>query len=146
LTADTIRKLLAELPVRVVKKIQKLSKETGASVETIVEHGVDLYEKRANTKLTRGNDRLAELMRDPKNRALFQEFTAAMGQRSSATANLTIEQKTARSSAGGAARADKLTQERRTEIAKAASQAAKKKREEKRKLAEPGGSKASPVV
>jgi hypothetical protein len=138
LTAETIRKLLAALPVGVIKKIQKLSKETGASVETIVGQGVELYRKRATAKMMRGNDELARIMNDPTKRAIFDEITNAMGKRSSNA--LTPEQRAARTSAGGTARAKNLTPERRKEIAAIASEASARKRAEKRKLAEAGGS------
>jgi hypothetical protein len=146
LTAENLKNLLTALPVRVLRKIKQISKETGNSVETVVERGVELYRKRETSKLMRGDDRLSELMKDPKNRELFAEFTAAMGQRSAANANLTTEQKTSRASAGGAARASTLTPARRKEIAIKASQAANKKRAEKRKPAESGGSKPGPAA
>jgi len=131
LTAGTLQNLLTALPVKVLKKIQKLSRETGDSVETIVEHAVDLYEKRRNARLTTGNDELARIMRDPEKRAIFDEITHAMSQR--AHASTTAAQKTARGKLAGAARAKSLTKEERSSIAKAAALARWGKKKEQRK-------------
>jgi hypothetical protein len=128
LTAANLKTLLSALPTRVLKDIKNLSKETGESVENIVEKGVALYRTRAQSKLTQGEDTLSVLMRDPEKRKVFDEITSAMRNRS--TLVMTHEQKRERATAGGEARSSALTPERRREIAVTASRAAKKKREE----------------
>jgi hypothetical protein len=131
-----IRNLLTQLPARVLNKIQKLQKETGESVEQIVERAVDAYAKRAKSRLTEGDDELAQLMKIPKNRELFEQISIAAGRRS--TALLTPAQLTARTSAGGKARAKNLTPERRREISDAANKAKREKREARLKAAKVG--------
>lgn len=130
--------------MRVLNRIHKLSKETGESVQQIVERAIDIYAKRAKARLTAGDDELAKLMSIPKNRALFEQITSAMGRRSSSS--LTPEQHAARTSAGGTARAKNLSPERRKEIAAAAGVESARKRAEKKRLAEEaGGSRPDPV-
>lgn len=138
------KKLLLSLPARVLQTIERLSRETGESFETIVEHGVELYRKRATSKLTGRNDELAKIMKDPVKRAIFDEITQALGKRSSSS--LTPAQKKARAIAGGNARAATLSPQRRKEIATAASNAATRKRKEKQKQKSGGGSKPGPVT
>jgi hypothetical protein len=135
LSAKT-RNLLTQLPVRVLNKIQKLQKETGESVEQIVERAVDIYAKRAKSRLTEGDDELSHLMSVPKNRELFEQINRALGRRSAAS--LTPAQLTQRSSSGGEARAKNLTPERRREISDAANKAKREKREATLKTAKTG--------
>lgn len=144
MTAANLKNLLADLPVRVLKGIKQLSKETGESVETIVEKGVALYRKRAMGKLTQGDDTLANLLNDPKTRAIYNQVSVALGHR--ANAKFTDAERSARGVTGAAARANSLSDERRKEIATKASQAAKEKRDEKRKLAKSGDSKPGPAA
>jgi hypothetical protein len=138
LTADKIRELLAALPARVIKKIQKISKETGETVEGIVERALDRYAVRTKPPMT-GDDELALLFQSPKNRALFEKITAAMGKRS--VAALTPEQRLKRATKGAAARAASMTPERRKEIAKASAQARWGRRDERLKTEESGSKK-----
>jgi hypothetical protein len=138
LTADRLQNLLTALPVKVARKIKQLSKQTGESVEAIIERAIDLYAKKAKPRVITGNDDLADLMRDAKNRALFEKFTVAMSQR--AHASMTPQERAERAGKGAAARANSMTAERRKEIAIKASLAAKKKRDEKRKMAKVSGS------
>jgi hypothetical protein len=138
LTEANLKSLLSALPVRVLKDIKQLSKETGESVEAIVEKGVELYRKRTTSNVTPGNDTLANLLNDPKTRDIYNQVSVALGHR--ANAKFTDEERSARGAAGAAARAKSLTDERRKEIATKASLAAKKKRDEKRKMAKAAGS------
>lgn len=141
MTAENLKNLLTALPVRVLKKIKKISKETGESVETVVERAVDRYGARAKP-LVNGNDELAELLRDPKKRALFAQITTAMSRR--ANASLTPSQKMERALKAANARSQSLTPARRKEIAKASAQARWQRRDEQRK-AEESGSKKPPA-
>jgi hypothetical protein len=126
------------MPVRVLKKIEKLSKETGESAERIVESAIDSYAKKKAT-LTRGNDRLAELMKDPKQRVLLKELTSAMASR--ANSKMSDEERKARSKKGGEGRADSLSAERRKEISRAGALARWGRRDEQLKAKESGSKK-----
>jgi hypothetical protein len=136
-----LQDLLNALPVRVLKRIQRLSKESGESVETVIESALNLYEKRARSRLSTTDDELARLTSDPKNRALFEKFVSAMSRR--ANALMTPAQKTSRGELGGAARAKSLTPKERSDIAKTGAIARWLKRDEQRK-AEESGSKKPP--
>jgi len=83
-----------------------------------VERGVALFEKQARIpKVKNPASRLAQLLRDPKRGPLFKELMDAI--RESSFASLTPEQRRARASEGGKARAKKLTQEQRAAIGQA---------------------------
>jgi hypothetical protein len=127
LTAKALSKLLDSLPSRVLKKIAKLSKETGETVESIVERSISLYEKRVSTKVTGPGDKLDRLMSDPAKREVFEAISGAMAERSNA--GMTAEQKKARALAGAVARQNNTTPERRAEIAR---QAGKKRQQLRR--------------
>jgi hypothetical protein len=124
-----LQDLLTALPLRVLKRIQRLSRESGESVETVIESALNLYEKRARSSLSTNDDELARLTSDPKNRALFERFVSAMSRR--ANALMTPAQKTSRGKLGGAARAKSLTKKERSDIAKAGAAARWGKKKEK---------------
>jgi hypothetical protein len=112
-----LQDLFTALPVGVLKRIQRLSKETGESIETVVDRAIALYEKRVKSRLITGDDELAQLMSNPKNRVLFEQISAAMSRRGNAS--LTPEQRSNRSAKAGTARAKALTKKERSDIAKA---------------------------
>lgn len=139
MTAAKLQNLLTGLPVKILAKIQRLSKETGESVASIVKQAIDLYERRAKARLNiSGDDELARIMKDPAKRAVFEEITTAMRERG--RASITPEKKQLRASEGGKGRAEALTKERRSKIARDAVNA----RWEKKRLAD-GASAPEPV-
>lgn len=121
MTAAKLQNLLTGIPVKVLNKIQRLSKETGESVESIVEHAIALYEKRARARLKAGDDAFAKILQDPRKRAVFEEIQDAMSQR--AHASMTPAERTARAGKAASARANALTKEERSKIARNASRA-----------------------
>lgn len=113
--------LLAELPVRVLNKIEDLSKRTGKNAHEIVEKGILLFERslrKPETDLSTANEKLASIRQDPKKRVVFDEIMSTI--RSLSDLSMTPAQKQARAKAGGEARAKNLTDEQRREIAKKA--------------------------
>lgn len=136
MTAAALKILLDSLPNRVVKKILKLSRERNETVASIVEQAVALYEKRTKSKVMKGEDRLARLMKDPKKREVFEELTVAMAER--ANAGMSSRQRTARAVAGAKGRNASLTPERRAEIARRAGQISQQKKREKEDAAGKG--------
>jgi hypothetical protein len=135
LTAQNVKRLL-ELPAKLLRKIEKLSAETGTSVHEIIETGVALFEKRAKVPVGRParKDRYETLMSDPHKRAIYAEIKEALGERT--TASMTPKAITARAVEGGKARAKNLTAAQRKEIARAAGKASAMKRAEAKKKAE----------
>ena len=104
--------------MRVLRKIERLSEQSGESAEAIVESGVSLFESQARIKMKSPRDTLTKLLEDPKRGKLFQELMAAIRTRSFET--LTPAERSARASEGGKARAASLTPAERSAISKAA--------------------------
>ncbi len=126
------------MPAKLLRKIEKLSAETGKSVPDIIAQGVALFEKRAKVPIkTPGRqDRYATLMSDPGKRAVFSEITEALAER--AVASMTSKARTERAVEGGKARAKNLTAAQRKAIASAAGRASAMKRAEARKKKDEG--------
>lgn len=113
--------LLADLPGRVLKSIEKLSKQTGESAAAIVEKGVELYRRsvrKAEPGLNSAEDDLDAIRRDPTKGPIFEEIMKAIRGRSAAS--MTPEQRTARAQAGAASRFANMTAEEKKELAKKA--------------------------
>ena len=127
--------MLEGLPNKLLRKIDKLSKNTAVSVAELVEQSIALYERRFNpvVKGTSGGDRYDELMKDPDIRRVYAQVTEAIGLR--ASASMTPAQRKTRGKKGGIGRAKNLSSERRKEIARKAGQASAKKRAAKKAAA-----------
>lgn len=121
MTAARLNTILDALPNRILRKIERLSRDSGECVEAIIETGLKLYEKRAKREMMPANARLVDLVKDPKKLAIFQEVNDIL--REYSHQKLTPAQKSARGAAGGKGRADKLSDARRKEIAKKAAAA-----------------------
>lgn len=124
-TAKNLKNLLDALPMRILRKLENLSNETGESVAAIVEYGVAEYERKVTDASV---DALAELRKNPAKRHIVEEVFAALRARAH---KAKPEKKSEGGKTGGANRAKNLSAARKKEIASDAAKARWKKAKSK---------------
>jgi len=135
LSPARLNSLLDGLPDKLLRKIERLSKEASLPVVELVEQSIALYEKRIEprVKTTGVADRFDQLMSDPEVRHIYRQVTEAIGLR--ASASMTPAQRKKRGEKGGEGRAKKLSKARRKEIARQAGRASARVRAAKKAAA-----------
>jgi hypothetical protein len=116
-TAKNLKNLLDALPMRILRKLERLSKETGENVAAIVEYGVAEYERKVTDVSV---DALAELRKNPAKRDIVEEVFAALRARAH---KAKPEKKSEGGKKGAAGRTKALSAVRRKQIASDAAKA-----------------------